>query len=383
MNIHQQALDRLRTDLLLEPKLHYPDLFPYFKQMWETDQTSPYHLEGDVLTHTFMVVNALDEVLYMEEGGANYEHNPRHKILLFAAWFHDIGKPSTKEWNEKKNRNTFNGHEEVSATLWRQLYLQFEIEPVFGEKIVELIRNHGVPTNYPKMGALDATYLRLSERVNIQELFLLELADMQGRKCEDKQSLLDAVKAFKGKAQELNVFNIDRFEGFHPHKFSELAYLLKNKKCLLLPIAPPGCGKTFLRDELLQFYPNTVVISPDEIRNELYGDKWITNYEVVDNNKVFGIANHRERLSMEAGKPLVFFDAQNASIKDRKQRVADAEKYNYAIICFWFRTKLETILKQNKERPRKTPEEYIRRAIGHLQFPTRSETDYVVYLPPR
>jgi putative nucleotidyltransferase with HDIG domain len=380
---HQKAFERLQKDLLLEPKFQYTSLLPYFVAMSEADQTGPYHREGDVLTHTLMVVNALDEVLYDEEGGANYEHNVRHKTLLFAAWFHDIGKPSTKEWSEKKGRNTFNGHEERSATIWRELYLQAEVDPGFGESVLELIRNHQAPTHYSKPDVRPETYQRLAERTNVQDLFLLELADMKGREADDKADLIERVQLFKKRAGELKLLDRDRFEGFYPHVLKDLPYIIRNKKCLLLPIATPGCGKTFLRNELLKYHSNLTVVSPDEIRGELYGDNWHENYEKVDNQKVFGIANHRVQQCMQENQPLIFFDAQNASIKDRKIRVEQAEKYNYAIVCFWFRTKLNTILRQNQERVRKTPEEYIHRAFGHLQFPIRIETNYVVYLDVR
>lgn len=384
MPFKKEAINRLRSDLMMEPQLQYASIAEHVRKMAETDQTSPFHREGDVLTHTYMVVEELDKVLEAAEGGADYKNNPMHRALLFAAWFHDFGKVTTVEWNEKKQRNTFNRHEDESAFQWRELYLQFEIDPIFGEHVFELIRNHAAPTNYAKTKALDKTYIRLADRVPPYQLYLLEQADMRGRIADDQQAVLNLLEGFYEKCEQLSVLKENRFKTFRFYSLSELAYIVKNKRCLLLPIGVPGCGKSHLLEQLLQFHPDTTVVCPDQIRTELYGEDWHQKYEEVDQGKVFGVANHRLKLAMQKeGDCLIYFDAQNASIKDRKTKIVMATKYNLAVVCFWFRTKLETTLRQNSEREHTVPEKYIRRALGWLQLPIASEADYVVALSPR
>lgn len=382
MSLKHETIDRLRNDLMLEPQFQYAALASIVRDMSNTDQTSSYHREGDVLTHTYMVVQALDKVLEEKEGGADYKHNDAHKALLFAAWLHDIGKVSTAEWSEKKQRNTFNGHEEASAGKWRELYLHFEIDPLFGERVYELIKNHAAPTNYIKTRALDRTYVRLAERVCPYHLYLLELADMHGRICDDQETILDLVEKFYTKCETLGVANDDRFKSYRFHTLSEFGYVIKNKHCVLIPVATPGCGKSHLLKQLQEFH-DMAVICPDDIRTELYGPDWSKNYKDVDNNKIFGIVHGRLKKAMQQQDSLIYFDAQNRSIKDRKSIIEMAVRYNYAVVCFWFRTKLETILLQNSDRERNVPEDYIKRALGFMQLPTLKEADYVVALPPR
>lgn len=384
MSLKKDAVNRFRSDLMLEPQMQYAMIAETVRKMGETDQTSPFHREGDVLTHTYMVVEELDKVLEAAEGGADYKNNTMHRALLFAAWFHDFGKVTTAEWNENKQRNTFNRHEDESALQWRELYLQFEIDPIFGEHVFELIRNHAAPTNYIKTKALNRTFARLAERVPPYQLYLLELADMRGRICDDSEKVLSLVDGFYEKYEELNLLSENRFKMLRFYSLSELAYIVKNKRCLLMPIGTPGCGKSYLLKQLQDFYPDTVVVCPDEIRTQLYGSDWREKYDQVDHGKVFGVANHRLKLAMQnESDRLIYFDAQNASIKDRKTKIEMATKYNLAVVCFWFRTKLETILKQNNEREHIVPEKYVRRALGWLQLPIASEADYIVLLSPR
>lgn len=383
MSYDQRILDRLKSDLALESRIEFEKVVNIFKEMGGVDQTSNYHREGDVLTHTHMVVEALDELLKDKEGDVDYVNNPVHRVLLFAAWFHDVGKVSTKKWSDKKQRNTFNGHEEVSAREWRKLYLEFELDPLFGEQIFELIRSHPAPTNYIKSHALNSTYEFLARRVCPYHLYLLSLADMRGRLCDDEQTLIQTVESFKEKCESLQILDNNRFKYYKLSSLSELAYIVKHKRCLLLPIGVPGCGKSYLLNQLQQFYPDTVIVCPDDIRTELYGEDWSENYQEVDNGKVFGLANHRLKQAMQSKHCLIYFDAQNASIKDRKVKVEMATKYNLAVICFWFRTKYQTILEQNNNRGGKVPEKYIERAMGHLQLPLLTESDYVVELSPR
>lgn len=384
MEMHRKAIDRLRRDFLLEPKLQYAFVNSWFINMASIDQTSPYHREGDVLTHTYMVVCELDKILKEKFGFVDYKINPIHKALLFAAWFHDIGKVECKEWNESKQRNTFNGHSAVSARKWREFYTHFEIDPLFGEHVFELIKSHDVPTNYSKQNTLDSTYRHLAARVCPHFLYILALADMRGRIADDQQEVIKLVESFCTKCEELGCSKWNRFEQLRFNSLSDFSYLSKNKRCLLLPIGVPGCGKSHLLNDLIQFFPTTAVICPDSIRAELYGEDWHLNYGQVDNQKIFGIASQRLRKAAKDSEiQFVYFDAQNLSTRDRKTNIEIASKSNLAVVCFWFRTKLETILAQNRNRSRIVPEEYIKKAFGFLQLPIEAEADYIVTLSPR
>lgn len=360
------------------PELAKDRIISLLNSLDEVDQTSPYHEEGDVLTHTCMVVEELDKILDEKEGGADYS-KPLHKTLLVAAWFHDIGKLETAVYKPEKGRNTFYNHEEASARMWRELYIEYGIEPLFGEHVFELLKNHRVPIVYSKQNAHSQTYKRLAERVCPYHLYLLSSADMRGRIAKDVNASLELLEKFRKRAEENKVFENDRFRGYRFYSLADFSYIARNKRCLLLPIAVPGTGKSYLREQMMQFNPDMHIVCPDDIRTELYGSDWHNNYAQVDNQKVFGLATHRLKLKMQqSGRQLIYFDAQNSSIKDRKNKVEMTTKYNFATICFWFNVRLATVLKRNSQRDRQVPEEYIKRAFGHLQLPTQHETEYTV-----
>jgi hypothetical protein len=85
-----------------------------------TSKPSPYHAENSVWTHTFGVMSYI----------AYSATNPDDKlVLLYTALLHDIGKVSTATFNPKHERNSFHGHEGVSA------YLALDILPKLSKHV--------------------------------------------------------------------------------------------------------------------------------------------------------------------------------------------------------------------------------------------------------
>ena len=75
----------------------------------DADKPNPYHLEGDVWTHTMMTYNQAD---------------PDHYIELIMALCHDIGKVVTRKVNPENGKVSFYGHSDASIQptidfVWR------------------------------------------------------------------------------------------------------------------------------------------------------------------------------------------------------------------------------------------------------------------------
>ena len=151
----------MRDTLILAFIKHYPDLFD---QMQDTKQSntshpSPYHAEDSVWTHTFGVMSyiQLQDIPDTDK-----------TILLYAALLHDTGKVSTAIYNPKHSRNSFHGHEGVSA------YLSLDILPTLIQATDISVDIHTVF----RIIALHGQYIESSELTPLLNIF--RLADKFG-----------------------------------------------------------------------------------------------------------------------------------------------------------------------------------------------------------
>lgn len=125
-------------------------------------------------------------------------------------------------------------------------------------------------------------------------------------------------------------------------------------------IGIPGSGKSTIAKQI----PNTVVISSDAIRKELYGAE-----EIQGNGKqVFDLVYKRigEELAKEND---VVFDATNLTPKARKA----VFRFSAEHIAVYVRTNLDTCLTRNAARFRTVPKEIIFKMNGRLIPPSKLE----------
>jgi hypothetical protein len=95
--------------------------FPHSIAMKACPQDTIYHAEGDVWTHTSMVVGKL-----LETPRFSRLDGIRRDALLLAAWLHDIAKPATtiREWDDNEHRERVRqpNHAPIGAGMaWRSL----------------------------------------------------------------------------------------------------------------------------------------------------------------------------------------------------------------------------------------------------------------------
>lgn len=126
-----QALDFLMDSGLMEIQ------FPAVYDLMCSQHSHIHHAEGDVWEHTKMVVNVI-----MNEN--SHRSDDEKIILFFSALFHDIGKPSTLAWNEKKKDWTNYKHADVSAEMVKTILASSGIPKRFHQAIIELVENHMV-----------------------------------------------------------------------------------------------------------------------------------------------------------------------------------------------------------------------------------------------
>ena len=193
------ALSKERVMLELEKALtqaEYPSIF--FSALREMDQLRPwfgevadligvpqnprFHTEGDVWTHTMLVLDA----------AAQYRSRAERPLgLMLAALTHDFGKPATTE-HESGKFHAY-GHEEAGAALAERFLKRLTSETALIDYVVNLTALHMKPTVIAAHGASVKSSNRMFDQaVDPEALICLSMADGQGTRspypyvsCED------------------------------------------------------------------------------------------------------------------------------------------------------------------------------------------------------
>ena len=117
---------------------------------------------------------------------------------------------------------------------------------------------------------------------------------------------------------------------------------------LYVMVGIPGSGKSYKARELQQQNPNSIILSSDDIRKEILGDK-----EDQSNNELI-FKTIRERTRQALNKDIdVIFDATNISAKRRISFIKQFPRHE--AICVFMYTNIDDCFKYNSKRKRKVP----------------------------
>jgi tRNA nucleotidyltransferase (CCA-adding enzyme) len=153
-------------------------LFPEFVPLASCPQDAEWHPEGDVWTHTLMVV---DEARRQMEG---LSRGPACAIML-AALCHDLGKPATTAWREGRIRSP--GHEDAGVPLATSVLDRLNVQTLDGydvrAAVLGLVAEHMRPTAFRQstIPPGDGAFRRLALRVDLELLARFAEADCRGR----------------------------------------------------------------------------------------------------------------------------------------------------------------------------------------------------------
>ena len=353
--------------------------FSWFRDMRNVPQDAIWHAEGDVHTHTKMVVVSLVNLPEFKLLDEQDKH-----IVFLAALMHDIEKRSTTTSEERDGRTCIvaprhaqKGEKTVRGILYRDLDTPFEIR----EEICSLVRYHGVPLwSFDDKNSLHKI-INISQRCQTNLLCMLAKADVLGRVCEDSEDLLEKVEFFElmvkeqecfGKPKEFktklsrysNLINFD-YLGYDYEPYD------KSRFSVIMLSGISGSGKdTFIQEE----YSKLPVISLDGIRREL----GIRPEAKKANGKVFQIAKERCKVLMRKGVNFVF-NATNITKNMRSKWVTLFEAYSGKVTIEYIEVPYEKLLKQNSNREYKVPEKIIEKMIKKLEIPLYNEAYDVQY----
>jgi poly(A) polymerase len=135
------------------------EVLPEVDRMFGVPQPPQFHPEGDVWTHTLLLLEQLP-------AGCP-------EPLAWAALLHDVAKPVTMTVTD---RIRFNGHAEQGAEITRQILGRLRCSNEVIDAVAEMIKNHMRFIEAPRMGpAAFKRFVRLTHFDGLLELHRMDL----------------------------------------------------------------------------------------------------------------------------------------------------------------------------------------------------------------
>lgn len=150
-----------------------------------------------------------------------------------------------------------------------------------------------------------------------------------------------------------------------------------NRPTLILLVGIPGSGKTTYAEKYIKENPNTVHLSSDKIREELWGNEATQG----DNNEVFSLMQSRAIDALNNGQGVVY-DATNVTRKDRSYIIALCPKFA-KIECHIIWAPIETCIERDAARKRTAGKAVLDRMLKRFQAPYYDEgIDEIIVVSP-
>ncbi|WP_320047045.1 hypothetical protein [uncultured Ilyobacter sp.] len=169
--------------LFLEKTGALEKIMPEISSLKNVMQDETYHPEGDVFTHTLMML----DVLSKEE---------RSSELFWSILYHDTGK--------KETFPTFNGHCEKSQEIFDREIIKFTDNRELINSVRKLVRYHEEPLKMLLKGETDRISVKkLAVEVDIEKLLKLYRCDVLGRGRSDNREELDIIESIEAVYQRV------------------------------------------------------------------------------------------------------------------------------------------------------------------------------------
>lgn len=369
---------------------------PLLLRFKSTPQDAEWHAEGDVHIHTGMVLAELYQLLQTE---AQHIQGAERQALILGACLHDIAKPMCTKTYEKDGRLRIGSsrHEAAgrSYLAFKMLSWALPFEVIW--TVLNLVGEHQIPRLLVlKHSESKASFLKLARQSNMQLLYWLERADIQGRITVDKALDLLVLEEFKQLCQTYGVWQmLDPLTELRPawealpkpaqtyvqaYALAELesgkitqvlealstTYAHREQHAhLVMTCGVSGSGKsTWLQTH----YPKYERISLDELREQWNGDR--------SSQACSGQIRQQAKEQLKAAlreKRGVIWDATNVR-KDFRTLIADLGRDYHALVTMVVFLLPETELrKNNRAREHVVTDAVLDRQLESYQLPTLDE----------
>lgn len=140
-----------------------------------------------------------------------------------------------------------------------------------------------------------------------------------------------------------------------------------NRPTLILLVGIPGSGKTTYAKKYIESNPDTVHLSSDKIRKELWGNEAIQG----DNSQVFSLMQSRAIEALNNGRSVIY-DCTNITRKERACIIGICPKFaKVETHIVW--SSIETCIERDAARERTVGKEVIDRMLKRFQAPYYDE----------
>jgi predicted kinase len=355
------------------------EAIPDLEKLARTPHDLGFHGEGDVWTHTRMVVEALLDS--SDWGGASSEDR---FVLFMAALLHDIAKPATTVVDPDSGRIGQPGHSARGAVDARVLLWRAGIRFDLREAVCRLIATHQMPFHVFRShrAGHSPEYLvrKLSHEVHLPHLAALAEADMRGRVYAGMEDVLCDVALFRELAMEEGCYGIPRafadrftrlryFRGEDVHV--DTAYHREQGSRVTLMSGLPASGKDTWIESHRRGLP---VVGFDDAREELG----------LRHGKNDGLAAHRV---VDRAKELLrrredfVFNATHLSRQMRERSIDLLLSYGAEVEVAYLEQAEAELLRRNSRRDSTLPNAAIGRMLHRWEVVLPTEAHSVLYLP--
>ncbi len=328
-------------------------------------QNPKFHAEGDVWTHTRMV---LESLCGLPAWRALPEDD--RAVVFWGALLHDVGKPAVSRTEE--GVVTSRGHSRRGDMLARSVLWRLGVDPLVRERVCALVHLHQAPFFLIDRDDAERAALRISWRTRCDLLALLAEADARGRICGDLERILDNVELFWAFCDERGCLSTPYVFASDHQRFLYLrgkrdwpgAPAHVDFRCTVtLMSGLPGSGKDRW---IARNRAGLPMVSLDGIRRELGVSPTSNQGTVVQ------IARKRSREFLRAGQDFVF-NATNLRAERRGPLIDLFADYDARVEIVAVEVPFEVHERQNAEREDSVPRRVIERMVEGWQAPTADE----------